>query len=224
MTVLDAIKARHSVRRFKDIPLDQIAAAQLQHGIDQCNEKYRLNIRLVTEEPKAFDCLMGKLGKFSGVRNYIILAGSRNDSDLEEKLGRCGEMLALKAQCLGLNTCWVYMTYSKGKVKASLAPGEKLVCVIALGYGVSRGKSHKSKPTAMLYTAAEPVPDWFIRGVKAARRAPTAMNKQNFHFTLLDGNQVALESKGACAKLNAGILKYHFEIGAGTENFTWAKV
>ena len=224
MTVLDAIKARHSVRRFKDIPLDEISIAQLQHDIDLCNETYRLSIRLVTGEPEAFGGLMGKLGKFSGVRNYIILAGPRNDPDLEEKLGRCGEMLVLKAQCLGLNTCWVYMTYSKGKAKASLAHGEKLVCVIALGYGVSRGKSHKSKPTASLYTAAEPVPDWFIQGVKSARRAPTAMNRQNFHFTLLVGDQVALESKGACAKLNAGILKYHFEVGAGTENFIWAKI
>ena len=69
--------------------------------------------------------------------------------------------------------------------------------------------------------AAEPIPDWFIKGVKAARRAPTAMNKQNFHFTLLDDNKVQLESKGSCAKLNAGILKYHFEAGAGTNHFTW---
>lgn len=221
MTVLDAIKARHSVRCYRDVPLDPVTIAQLQHDIEQCNQKYNLHIQLITEEPAAFRSLMGKLGKFSGVRNYIALVGKKTDSTLEEKLGWCGEKLVLKAQCLGLNTCWVYMTYSKGKAKIQIESGEKLVCVIALGYGQTRGKAAKHKPSIELCTAAEPIPDWFIKGVKAARRAPTAMNKQNFHFTLLDDNKVQLESKGSCAKLNAGILKYHFEAGAGTNHFTW---
>lgn len=221
MTVLDAIKARHSVRRYQDIPLDPISTAQLQHDIEQCNEKYNLSIQLITEEPNAFSTLMGKLGKFSGVLNYIALVGAKNDPALHEKLGWCGEKLVLKAQCLGLNTCWVYMTYSKRKASIQIGPGEKLVCVIALGYGETRGKAPKRQSTASLLTAPEPIPDWFIRGVKAARRAPTAMNRQNFHFTLLDDNKVHLESKGSCAKLNAGILKYHFEAGAGIESFTW---
>lgn len=221
MTVLDAIKARHSVRRYQDIPLDPVTVAQLQHDIDQCNQKYNLHIQLITEEPSAFNSLMGKLGKFSGVRNYITLVGQKSDPALDEKLGYYGEKLVLKAQCLGLNSCWVYMTYSKRKAKIQIRPGEKPVCVIALGYGETRGQSPKRKATASLLTAPEPIPEWFVKGVKAARRAPTAMNQQNFHFTLLDGNDVKLESKGACAKLNAGILKCHFEAGVGTENFTW---
>ena len=221
MTVLDAIKTRHSVRRYKDIPLNQITVAQLQHDIEQCNEKYNLHIQLITEEPNAFKTFMGKLGKFSGVRSYIALVGPKNDPILVEKLGWCGEKLVLKAQCLGLNTCWVYMTYSKRKAEIQIGPGEKLVCVIALGYGETQGKAPKRKSTASLLTATEPIPAWFIQGVKAARRAPTAMNQQNFHFTLLDDNKVQLESKGSCAKLNAGILKYHFEAGAGTGKFTW---
>jgi len=221
MTVLDAIKSRHSVRRYQDIPLDPVTVAQLQHDIDQCNQKYNLHIQLITEEPSAFNSLMGKLGKFSGVRNYIALVGMKNDPALEEKLGWCGEKLVLKAQCLGLNTCWVYMTYSKGKAAIELTSGEKLVCVVALGYGQTRGKAPKRKPTTDLFSAPEPIPDWFIQGVKAARRAPTAMNQQNFHFSMLDDNQVHLESKGSCAKLNAGILKYHFEAGADAKKFTW---
>ena len=90
---------------------------------------------------------MAHYGKFSGVQNYIALIGKKN-ADLEEKLGYYGERLALFAQTLGLNTCWVALTFGKGAVKnrCTIAPGEKLVCVLALGKGTTQGIAHKSKP------------------------------------------------------------------------------
>ncbi len=52
--------------------------------------------------------------------------------------------------------------------------------------------------------------------------APTAMNKQKFRFSL-DGNKVKIDTvSGVCTKIDLGIVKYHFEIGAGKENFEWA--
>ena len=33
--------------------------------------------------------------------------------------------------------------------------------------------------------------------------------------------EVRLENGGFCAALDRGILKYHFELGAGKENFRW---
>ena len=51
--------------------------------------------------------------------------------------------------------------------------------------------------------------------------APTAMNRQNFHFTLLPNNKVKATAKPApFAGLDLGIAKLHFELGAGKENFT----
>ena len=73
-----------------------------------------LYIQLVKDEPKAFDSFMAHYGKFSGVRNYIAMIGKKGP-DLDEKCGYYGERLVLKAQQLGLNTCWVAMTYSKVK-------------------------------------------------------------------------------------------------------------
>ena len=65
------------------------------------------------------------------------------------------------------------------------------------------------------------VPDWFGRGVEAALLAPTAMNQQKFLFTL-DGSKVSSKAgMGFYTKLDLGIVKYHFEIGAGRENFRW---
>ena len=52
---------------------------------------------------------------------------------------------------------------------------------------------------------------------------PTAMNQQKFRFELLpDGRTVrAQASPGAYTAVDLGIAKYHFEVGAGTENFAW---
>ena len=49
------------------------------------------------------------------------------------------------------------------------------------------------------------------------------MNQQKFKF-YLDGNKVKLkDSLAFYGKVDKGIVKYHFELGAGKENFTWAK-
>ncbi len=124
---------------------------------------------------------------------------------------------------LGLNTCWVAMTMSKGIVKknCNIANGEKLVCVLSLGYGLAQGVPHKSKTIDELCDAPNK-PDWFASGMNAAILAPTAMNQQKFIFTL-DGDKVSAKSKGGFySKVDLGIVKYHFEIGAGKENFNWA--
>ena len=66
-------------------------------------------------------------------------------------------------------------------------------------------------------------PDWYKDGVEAALLAPTAMNQQKFKLTLTDG-KVRAESGllGPCLKIDLGIVKCHFEIAAGKENFEWA--
>ena len=67
-----------------------------------------------------------------------------------------------------------------------------------------------------------PAPEWFQKGVEAALLAPTAMNQQKFLFRL-DKNRVSVKAGfGFYTKIDMGIVKYHFEIGAGKENFNWA--
>lgn len=165
---------------------------------------------------------MAHYGKFSGVQNYIALVGKKN-SDLDEKLGYYGERIVLLAQSLGLNTCWVAMTVSKSIVKKNIEVkfDEKLRIIISLGYGSTQGAEHKSKEISKFCTMNQQNPQWFIDGVKAAMLAPTAMNQQKFYFDL-DGSKVSAKSLGKFySKIDLGIVKYHFEIGAGKENFTW---
>lgn len=222
MEILEAIKNRHSVRSYLDKGIENEKINDLQNLINECNVEGDLHIQLVTNEPKAFDCFMAHYGKFSGVQNYIVLIGKKSQ-DLYEKLGYYGEKIVIKAQMLGLNTCWVAMTYKKVKTAFTINNGEKLGCVIALGYGSNQGYQHKSKDITDV-SKVHDVPNWFIAGVESALLAPTAMNQQKFQFLLSDDGKVILKARrGFYTKIDKGIVKYHFEIGAGKENFVWGK-
>ena len=211
MDVLKAIEKRHSVRSYVD---KELATAV----VEALNEE-------MTNEKRTFGGLMARLGKFRGVRNYLVLTGDGSE-ETEEKLGYYGERIVLKAQALGLNSCWVAATYSKGACRKAcgLEKDEKLACTIALGYGETQGVPHEGKPLTELFelcAAAGKAPEWFVKGVEAAALAPTALNRQNFNIVLLEDGRVRLEKQGACAALDLGIVRYHFE-HAGKENFEWA--
>lgn len=220
MELSEAIKNRHSVRRYTDRKIEPDILNELQSEIDECNKEGNLHIQLVKDEPKAFNGLMAHYGKFSGVTNYIALVGNK-DKDLDEKCGYFGERLVLKAQQLGLNTCWVAMTYKKVPGAFNVDKGEKVTVVISLGYGETQGVPHKSKTPEQVSNIDADSPAWMLAGVEAALLAPTALNKQKF-MLIRDGKKViAKAGKGSYTKVDLGIVKYNFEAGAGKENFTW---
>ncbi len=222
--LLRAAEERHSVRRYADRAVAEDAASLLSAEAEKCAAEGGICIRLLLGEEKAFGGLMAHYGKFSGVRNYFLLGGKKS-ADLEEKVGYFGERLVLLAQALGLNTCWVALTFSKKAAKkaAGFAKGEKPVCAIALGYGETQGVPHRGKSPEEL-CRGENLPEWFLRGVGCAANAPTAMNQQKFSFSLKDDGSVSAErGRGFYTAVDLGIAKYHFELGAGQENFTWSK-
>ena len=227
MTLQEAIEARHSVRAYKDQPLSEEVVKVLEEEIAAVNEKGRLHIQLITNEPKAFLGPFAKYGKFRNVTNYLVMAGKRAD-DLDECIGYYGEHLVLLAQTLGLNTCWVGLSYSKVPGTYVLSEGEKIACYIALGYGETQGVNRKSKTVEQVSNATDITPSWFKWGVEAALLAPTAVNQQKFSFEYLgmkDGRHQVCAKKGfsmiGYTQMDLGIAKYHFEIGAGKVNFEW---
>lgn len=143
MDLLQAMKERHSVRSYDEKSIEAGTVEKLRSFIKECNKESGLHMQLVLDEPHAFEGFMAHYGKFSGVRNYIALIG-RKGNDLEEKCGYYGEKVVLYAQTLGLNTCWVGLTYSKVKSALQIDPEEKLCLVIAIGYGQTQGVSHNS--------------------------------------------------------------------------------
>ena len=228
MTLLEAIQNRHSVRKYKNQPLSAEAIEILTKEINICNREANLHIQLITNEPKAFSGLMA-YGQFSGVTSYLVMAGAKSD-DLEENIGYYGEHLVLLAQTLGINSCWAAVTFKKIPGTYTLHEGEKILCYIALGYGETEGTAHKIKAPEDVSNASDLTPKWFNRGVSAALLAPTAVNQQKFKLTYQSPKGDCVHRVKATTtvsvigytKIDLGIVKYHFEVGAGKENFEWA--
>ena len=227
MTIQEAIEARHSVRAYKEQPLTEKIVRMLEEQIAILNDEGQLHIQLILNEPKAFQGTLAKYGKFRGVTNYIVMAGKKSE-DLDERVGYYGEHLVLLAQTLGLNTCWVGLSYSKVPGTYVLDEGEKIACYIALGYGETQGVGHKIKTVEQVSNASDITPSWFKKGVEAALLAPTAVNKQKFSFEYVgmeNSRHKILAKRGfsmiGYTQMDLGIAKYHFELGAGKANFVW---
>ena len=227
MTIQEAILARHSVRAYKEEPLTEDVVKVLENEISQVNQKSKLHIQLILNEPRAFQGTLAKYGKFRNVSNYLVVAGKKAE-DLDERVGYYGEYLVLLAQTLGLNTCWVGLSYTKVPGTYVLDEGEKIACYIAIGYGETQGTSHKIKTIEQVSNVSERTPLWFKKGVEAALLAPTAVNQQKFSFEYVgmkEGHHLVHAKKGfsmiGYTQMDMGIAKYHFEIGAGKENFEW---
>ncbi len=204
MDILQAIELRHSVRSYREVPIEEAKIETLRAAVADCNRASGLHIGLITQEPRAFGGRMAHYGKFTGVNNYFAMIGDKTDPLLDEKIGYYGERLVLHAQRLGLNTCWVALTYKKVASALNMGKNEKLRCVIALGYGTTAGVARKSKSPEQV------------------SHCDQAMNQQKFHFTLHNENLVDAETSwGFYARIDLGIAKYHFEQGAGRDNFEW---
>lgn len=229
MTIQEAIEARHSVRAYKGQPLAADVVEVLEEKISELNEKGHLHMQLIRNETKAFQGKLAKYGKFRGVNDYIVMAGQKAD-DLDERIGYYGEQFVLLAQTLGLNTCWVGLSYSKVPGTYVLEAGEVIEAYISIGYGETQGVSHKIKRVEQVSNANDLTPSWFRQGVEAALLAPTAVNQQKFFFEYIparDGKPVRVLAKRnfsliGFTQMDLGIAKCHFEIGAGKENFEWA--
>ena len=215
MTLNEAIEARHSVRRYTTQKIEQEKIDKLNAVIDEINTQTGLHFQLITDEPDGFSGAMAHYGHFTGVSSYFVLAGERKR---DRDIGYYGERLVLESQLLGLNTCWVALTFNKRKAKYKLNKGEKLYVVISVGYGETQGKPHPSKPLTEISDLNDSSPEWYRNGVIAAEKAPTAVNQQKFYFSLQNGKPVSKPGRGFYTEMDMGIAQYHFDIGSGRSN------
>lgn len=213
MNQIELIRERHSVRNYLDKPIEKEKVEQLKAKIAECNENGKLHIQFCPDAGKTFNKVLNKFMGLGSAPSVIACIGKDGDS-LEERIGYYGEQIVLFAQGLGLNTCWAG-TFNAKNVPAKAGENERLVIVIAIGYGANQGKQHKSKEPGKVIASGGKKPDWFNYGVEMALLAPTALNQQKFQIDLKDDGTVAFTDQGGIfSKVDLGIVKYHFEVGA----------
>lgn len=220
MELKEAMYYRHKVKKYKKKKLDDSIIEKINDRIQVNNLIYNLNMKLMTRKN---DAVKGLFKTFctKNIKNYIILSCGE-EKDGEEKLGYCSADIMLYAQTLGLNTWIMCETYNKD-VSKYIEKG-KVMGIIAIGYGKRKGKAHKSKKMEEVSFYDGEAPQWFVDGVKASLLAPSALNKQSFFLTGKGINVTAFCNNGIYSDIDLGLIKYHFELGAGKENFLWQNI
>lgn len=210
MDILEIMRARHSVRAYEDKPIEEEKRKVLDDLIKKLNTEHDTNVQIFYDDVDGFKNAEVHYGNFSGCKNYIALVAKSAES-----AGYVGEMLALKAQELGLNTCFVAMSYRRGAVKAKIraSEGEKLQCSIALGYGKTQGTPHKNKSLKSVLKVVCQKPDHIDQVVEACLLAPTALNQQKFKVVCTNGNiEVKKAGLGFYTDIDLGIVKCHKDL------------
>ena len=201
MDMKEAMKARHMVRKYTDRTIPADIVDKLNERIRMNNELHGLSIRLMTNDKSAVPGVV-RLILAKGVNNFFIMAGP---DGADELCGYCGADLMLYAQTLGLNTWWVGGTYN----------------IIAVGYGQTQGVPHKTKAAEQVSSYDGEAPQWFMDGIEAALLAPTALAKQAFTISGTE-NKVSISCDNSIfTGVDTGLVKYHFELGAGKDKFQW---
>lgn len=219
MTIREAVERRHTVRKYEDRAIPADTAELLRARIARNNRDHDLALALVTGSSDGAGGMAKLISR--GVNNYIVLAG-RDTPGLDERLGYCGADLILYAQTLGLNTWWIGgMFNEKGALRHLENRDVRINGVIAIGYGKNQGVPHRSKAAAEIGAYEGEAPQWFTDGVTALLFAPTALNRQPY-VVRGHGNRVSISAGDRrFSGIDLGIGKYHFEVGAGRENFEW---
>ena len=212
-----AARDRHLVRKYTDAALPDDIISKLSARADANNAAYSLAIKLMANDGHGIPAVV-KIFRAQGVKNYFILAGD-DAPDLGERLGYSAADLMLYAQTLGLNSWYIGATYNHGVSR--YVNGKKAIGIVVVGYGQTAGVPHKSK-SASGKGSQTAAPEWFTKGVEMALLAPTALNRQDFFITG-EGNTVHIKAANTpYSGANLGLVRYHFELGAGKGNFEWA--
>ena len=218
MDEMEAAIQRHTVRKYKAEPISAEHRSALEAAIAEINREGNLNAVLMIDEPKAFNTIPLKVIGFSNAVNYIAMIGPE-DETLNERIGYYGERLVLFAQSLGLRTCWALMC-SKKYAKEHVGEGQRFVIGISIGYGVDDGKPHKDRPKEDV-GYREDAPEWFKKGIECVMLAPSGVNGQPVSFALEGDTVSAVYKRSNMVRVDYGIARYHFELGAGKGSFVW---
>ena len=231
-----AIEKRRSRRYFDpNLPLAPETLTALDRVCHQFAPFPHARSRLVTESgDSVFKGIIGSYGRIKNAPAFIAFIGKMDDPFIQEQVGYTGEGIILEATALGLSTCWVG-GFFRAEIAASLAEvsdNERVLAVTPVGYAreseslqeklmTGFARSHNRVAISKLARGLprEKWPDWVNPSLEAARRAPSAANRQPWGFDVQDdGITVFVRTAGpefnVSKRLDCGIAMLHLEVAA----------
>jgi hypothetical protein len=230
---LDAATIRRSRRSYARDPLDGEQLARIERVCREFRPFPEARVELVHEPiEKVATGVVGGYGRVSGAPCYLAFIGRMGSAHVQECVGYTGEGVILEATSLGLGTCWVGGFFKPGAVARSLrlATDETVIGVSPVGtvrplpsltdltFKAISGSSGRKGLDELV--EGDVVPGTGLKAaLEAARRAPSARNRQPWRFRITNGIVTVFVSNEKprsklSPRLDCGIAMLHFELGA----------
>ncbi len=233
MTIIEAMRARRSVRTFTGKPLTKEDSTELSGFIKELKPPFGANAHIVLlhAEDDGKPVKLGTYGIIRGASDYMALI-HRDGPLAEQGAGYMFEQAVLKCTQMGLGTCWLGGTVNRGDFirQAGLEEGEQLLLVSPAGYPAQKSRlmermmrsgagSDGRKPFGELFfdgdfsrPLTEGNANMYIEPLEMVRRAPSASNSQPWRIIIEGGNAHFYDKKaGRFSGFDLGIALCHFE-------------
>ncbi len=245
-----AIVVRHSARTFTGEAVDPTKLQHLELLCESLPAPEVARVVLVRNVPDiVFTGFVASYGRVMRAPSALLVVATESAPSFQESAGYLGEAVILEATSLGLGTCWIagFFDRAVASTLVPLAPGERVLAISPVGYAESRARAgermmkrmvgaHRRKPVEEMAPGFDPEswPAWAAEGVRLARVAPSAVNRQPWRFELerdvaipglpaIEGLPTRAVTLSAVTKggegnisrrLDCGIAMLHFEVGA----------
>ena len=169
----ETIRKRKSIRKYDPAALDAVTLDKIQAQIEKVKPLYP-NIRYSIE-------IVNKTKGMFGIKapHYLIF-GSEEKDGAYENIGFIGQQLDLFFSETGLGSCWLGASKPEEKEESALP------FVICIAFGKPAESLHrdisefKRKPLTEISEGTD-------ERLEAARLAPSAVNAQNWYFSVENG-------------------------------------
>ncbi len=196
----ELVNARYSCRTYRDEPIaagvrEGLATHLAAHAVGPFGSRARFAVvAAAPDDPEALKRL-GTYGFIKGATGFLVGGVTRGPKDHED-YGYLVEQAILYATGLGLGTCWLGGTFTKGRFAArlgGLARDEIMPAVVSLGYPGDDGRarirereagSRRLPASSLFFDERFGAPlalgpdDPHAAVLEGVRMAPSASNKQ----------------------------------------------
>lgn len=230
MNILEAIKARRSVRGYNGEALSESLKQSLNKAIDESFSPFGGNVSIRLKE---FDMRKGykpsTYGVIKGASDFFLISMG-DDEASALSAGFRFEQVVLKATELGLGTCWIAATFKGSDFERgdSRRAGEELRVISPVGFASNQrliekftrmtfGSSKRKPFDELFYTDNFTRPaeenSRFGESLEMMRLAPSSTNSQPWRV-LVDGDVVHFyyKPKSKLSVLDCGIGLCHFYV------------